>query len=123
MYTRKVAAFFVVLMFVLGPSAAFSQSPNLGKPINPADIAAWDISVLPDGTGLPSGSGTAADGARIFAAKCAACHGQNAKGGVNAALVGGAPVKDMESEKTVANFWPFATTLFDYIRRAMPWRQ
>jgi S-disulfanyl-L-cysteine oxidoreductase SoxD len=119
----KVAAFFVVLMFALGSSAAFSQSPNLGKPINPADIAAWDISVLPDGTGLPSGSGTPADGARIFAAKCAACHGQNAKGGVNAALVGGAPVKDMESEKTVANFWPFATTLFDYIRRAMPWRQ
>jgi cytochrome c len=117
------AAAFLVLTLALTSNAAFSQSPNLGKPINPADIAAWDISILPDGTGLPAGSGTPADGARIFAAKCAACHGQNAKGGVNAALVGGAPVKDMESEKTVANFWPFATTLFDYIRRAMPWRQ
>ena len=122
MCTRR-AAVLLVLTIALSSSAGFSQSPNLGKPINPAEIAAWDISVLPDGTGLPSGSGTPADGARIFAAKCSACHGQNAKGGVNAALVGGAPVKDMESEKTIANFWPFATTLFDYIRRAMPWRQ
>ena len=51
------------------------------------------------------------------------CHGENGKGGVNARLAGGDPIKDMESEKTIANFWPFATTLFDYIRRAMPWRQ
>ena len=123
MSTHKVIGSLVVVTLALGSSAAFTQSPNLGKPINPADIAAWDISILPDGAGLPSGSGTPADGARIFAAKCSACHGQNAKGGVNAALVGGAPVKDMESDKTIASFWPFATTLFDYIRRAMPWRQ
>lgn len=51
------------------------------------------------------------------------CHGENAKGGTNAALVGGDPLKDMESAKTIANFWPYATTAFDYIRRAMPWRQ
>ena len=123
MSTRKVIGSLVVVTLALSSSAAFTQSPNLGKPIDPTDIAVWDISVLPDGAGLPSGSGTPADGARIFAAKCSACHGQNAKGGVNAALVGGAPVKDMESDKTIASFWPFATTLFDYIRRAMPWRQ
>ena len=102
---------------------AFAQSPNLGKPVTPAEIAAWDINIMPDGTGLPSGSGTPAEGAGVYSAKCAACHGENGKGGSNAKLIGSDPIKDMESEKTIANFWPFATTLFDYIRRAMPWRQ
>jgi len=123
MYTRKLRGHIVVLALALTSSAAFAQAPNLGKPINPAEIAAWDINILPDGTGLPPGSGTPAEGARVYAAKCSACHGQNGKGGPNAALAGGSPIKDMESEKTIANFWPFATTVFDYIRRAMPWRQ
>ncbi|PYS26293.1 MAG: cytochrome C [Acidobacteria bacterium] len=123
MYTRKLRGYIVVLALVFTSSAAFAQAPNLGKPINPGEIAAWDINILPDGTGLPPGSGTPAEGARVYAAKCSACHGQNGKGGPNAALAGGSPIKDMESEKTIANFWPFATTVFDYIRRAMPWRQ
>ena len=123
MYTRKLRGYVVALAFALTSSAAFAQAPNLGKPINPAEIAAWDINILPDGTGLPPGGGTPAEGARVYAAKCSACHGQNGKGGANAALAGGNPIKDMESEKTIANFWPFATTVFDYIRRAMPWRQ
>ena len=123
MYTRKLRGHIVALALALASSAAFAQAPNLGKPINPAEIAAWDINILPDGTGLPPGSGTPAEGARVYAAKCSACHGQNGKGGANAALAGGNPIKDMESEKTIANFWPFATTVFDYIRRAMPWRQ
>jgi len=101
----------------------FAQTPNLGKPVTSAEIAGWDINILPDGTGLPSGSGTPAEGARVYSAKCAVCHGENGKGGSNAKLIGSDPIKDMESEKTIANFWPFATTLFDYIRRAMPWRQ
>jgi len=123
MYTRKLRGHIVALTLALTSSAAFAQAPNLGKPINPAEIAAWDINILPDGTGLPPGGGTPAEGARVYAAKCSACHGQNGKGGANAALAGGNPIKDMESEKTIANFWPFATTVFDYIRRAMPWRQ
>ena len=123
MYTREARGFAIVLALALASSAAFAQSPKLGKPISAAEIAAWDISVLPDGTGLPPGSGTPADGARVYAAKCSVCHGQEGKGGANARLVGGDPIKNMESEKTIANFWPFATTLFDYIRRAMPWRQ
>jgi cytochrome c len=96
---------------------------NLGQPIGEAELAPWDISIPPDGSGLPGGSGTPAQGARVYAQKCALCHGENAKGGVNAALVGGAPVKDMNSAKTIANFWPYATTLFDFIRRAMPFQQ
>ena len=119
----KLHPFAVVLAIALVSSAALAQAPGLGKPLGPADIAAWDINILPDGTGLPPGSGTPAEGARVYAAKCALCHGEGAKGGVNAALVGGAPIKDMESVKTIANFWPYATTVFDYIRRAMPWRQ
>jgi mono/diheme cytochrome c family protein len=123
MYTCKLRGFVVLLALAFSSYAAFAQTPKLGKPISAADFAAWDINILPDGTGLPPGSGTPADGARVFAAKCSVCHGQEGKGGANARLVGGEPIRNMESEKTIANFWPFATTLFDYIRRAMPWRQ
>jgi S-disulfanyl-L-cysteine oxidoreductase SoxD len=108
------------VLVVLVASAAFAQ--GLGKPISEADVAAWDISILPDGTGLPSGSGTPQQGSTIFAAKCAVCHGENGKGGNAAALVGGEPLTSgIETAKTVANFWPYATTIFDFTRRAMPW--
>ena len=123
MFMRKIPITAFVLALSLGSSAAFAQAPNLGKPIDPVEIAAWDISILPDGTGLPPGSGTPAQGAPIYAQKCAMCHGIDGKGGVNAAVVGGDPIKDMESAKTIANFWPYATTLFDFTRRAMPWQQ
>jgi S-disulfanyl-L-cysteine oxidoreductase SoxD len=128
MCTRKPGAWLrgalVVAALALTPNAAFAQSPDLGTPISEADLRAWDISILPDGTGLPPGSGTPEQGARIFAAKCAVCHGENAKGGPNAALVGGAPLTSgIDTPKTIANFWPYATTLFDFTRRAMPWPQ
>ena len=123
MSMRKISITTFVLALSFGSSAAFAQAPNLGKPIDPAEITAWDISILPDGTGLPLGSGTPAQGAPIYAQKCAMCHGVEGKGGVNAAVVGGGPIKDMESAKTIANFWPYATTLFDFTRRAMPWQQ
>ena len=112
-----------LIPLVLASSIAVAQTPNLGKPIDPAELAGWNINVLPDGTGLPPGSGTSERGAVVYAQKCMMCHGPNGKGGPNAALVGGAPIKDMESAKTIANFWPYATTIFDYIRRAMPWQQ
>jgi cytochrome c len=102
---------------------ALAAGPNLGQPITSGDLASWSINVLPDGTGLPAGSGTSAKGAPIYAQKCAHCHGEQGKGGVNAALVGGAPIKNMDSTRTIANFWPYATTVFDFIRRAMPWQQ
>ncbi len=111
-------------ILAFGWTPALAQSPSLGTPISEAEIAAWDISVMPDGSGLPPGSGTSAQGAPIFAAKCAVCHGANGKGGVNAALVGGAPLTSgIDTTKTIANFWPYATTLFDFTRRAMPWPQ
>ena len=108
---------------MLACSSAVAAGPNLGQPISHAELAAWDINVLPDGTGLPKGSGTAAQGAPIYSQKCAACHGEQGKGGISAALVGAPPMKDMSSPKTIANFWPYSTTLFDFIRRAMPFQQ
>ena len=79
---------------------------------------------MPDGAGLPAGSGTAGQGASIYAQKCAACHGDNGKGGISSALIAKGPITSINAaEKTIGNFWPYATTLFDYIRRAMPWQQ
>jgi len=104
-------------------SAAFGQSPNLGKPITPEDLAAWDISIGPDGAGLPPGSGTAKQGEAVFTAKCQACHGDKGAGQPNDRLVGGqgSLPGDKPAIKTVGSFWPYATTLFDYVRRAMPY--
>src|SRR5258708_15420123 len=122
MFTPKPGHAFVLLV-ALGSGAAFAEGPNLGRPIDPADIAAWDISIQPDGTGLPPGSGTPAQGAPVFAQKCAMCHGERGKGGVAAAVVGGGPIDRIEATKTIANFWGYSTTVFDFIRRAMPWQQ
>ena len=121
MFTRNFLVSLIPL--ALASSIVFAQTPNLGKPIDPAEIAGWNINVLPDGSGLPPGSGTPEKGAVVYAQKCMMCHGPNGKGGPNAALVGGGPIKDMESAKTIANFWPYATTIFDFTRRAMPWQQ
>src|SRR2546426_2363513 len=122
MCTRKRGSAAVLIALALGSSAAFAQAPNLGTPISAAEIAGWDISILPDGSGLPPGSGSPSQGSVIFASKCAGCHGEYAKGGQNAALVGGPPLTSgINATKTIANFWPYATTLFDFTRRAMPW--
>jgi S-disulfanyl-L-cysteine oxidoreductase SoxD len=101
-------------------AAALAESPRLGKPISPKDFAAWDINILPDGSNLPPGSGKAADGAKIFAEQCALCHGDKGQGGRAARLIGGPPKASLDGGKTIANYWPYATTLFDFIRRAMP---
>jgi cytochrome c len=93
-------------------------------PVTERDIATWSLNVLPDGTGLPAGRGTAAQGAAIYAEKCVACHGPSGEGGISAALVGGEPLTaGIDTRKTIKNFWPYATTLFDFVRRAMPWLQ
>jgi mono/diheme cytochrome c family protein len=103
-------------------ASAFAQSPNLGKPISPEDLASWDISIGPDGAGLPPGSGTVQQGAAVYAAKCQACHGDKGAGQPNDRLVGGqgSLSGNTPAVKTVGSYWPYATTLFDYIRRAMP---
>jgi S-disulfanyl-L-cysteine oxidoreductase SoxD len=111
---------FAVLAFTCAAGVALADGPGLGKPITQADLAPWDINILPDGTNLPAGSGKAADGAKIYADKCAVCHGDNGKGGIAGMLVGGPPRASLDGGKTIANFWPASTTLFDFIRRSMP---
>jgi cytochrome c len=100
---------------------------GLGRPPTAEEIAAVDIDVSPSGGGLPAGSGDVAEGARVYAATCAACHGENGEGKPPAypQLVGGPTgafnfAKDYKIPRTIGNYWPYATTLYDYIRRAMP---
>ena len=123
MFTRRIAGTSsLALLLVAG--AVCADGPQLGKRLSADEIAAWDISVMPDGGNLPPGSGTPAQGARVFAQKCVACHGENGKGGISAALVGGEPLTTISAaQKRIANFFPYATTVFDFIRRAMPWQQ
>jgi mono/diheme cytochrome c family protein len=122
MSTRELVAAAALLTLC---SAAFAESPNLGKPISPEDLAAWDISIGPDGAGLPPGSGTAKEGETVFAAQCQGCHGAKGAGQPNDRLVGGQGTLagDKPAVKTVGSYWPYATTLFDYVRRAMPYYQ
>jgi cytochrome c len=99
----------------------------LGRPASAAEIAAVDIDASPSGAGLPAGSGSVDEGAKVFAANCAACHGENGEGKPPAypQLLGGPKgdfnfASDFKIPRTIGNYWPYATTLFDYIRRAMP---
>jgi cytochrome c len=96
--------------------------PDLGQPATATDIAAWELSIPPSGQGLPPGSGTAVQGAEIYRAKCASCHGANGAGKPADALAGGmGSLSSATPLKTVGSYWPYATTLFDYVRRAMPY--
>src|SRR5262245_6850942 len=117
-------SFPIAAVLLLVASVARAESPNLGQPVTESDLKAWDLSVLGDGTGLPPGSGTPAQGAKVYAEKgCATCHGEGGKGGRNGALVGSPPIDRIEASKTIANFWGSATTIFDFTRRAMPYVQ
>jgi S-disulfanyl-L-cysteine oxidoreductase SoxD len=121
MFTPRCAILTASFWLAMMAGASWAETPNLGKPIDEAAIAAWDISILPDGTGLPKGSGTPAQGVPTFAEKCAACHGDNGKGGEAAALVSDRELAGISAaQKTIRNFWPYSTTIFDFIRRAMP---
>jgi len=115
-----------IFVTLAGASMIFAQSPKygIGHAPTPEEIQTMDISVAPDGTGLPDGSGTVAQGKEFFASKCAKCHGNQGQGGDEAALVGGqGTLRSPKPLKTVGSYWPYATTLFDYIRRAMPFKQ
>jgi len=113
MSMRRNLLIAAALMFA---SSAAAETPGLGQSIKESDLALWDISISPDGAGLPPGSGTAAQGKAIFEQKCELCHGKEASGGRNGALVS-------TKDRTVTNYVPNATTIFDFTRRAMPWPQ
>src|SRR5262245_63819398 len=125
MYMRSLAACAAVAIAVaVIAQARAADGPNLGREATPAEIAGWDISVPPDGSGLPPGSGTAAGGAGVFAAKCQSCHGEKGAGQPNDRLVGGqGTLAGPTPVRTVGSYWPYATTIFDYVRRSMPYIQ
>jgi cytochrome c len=111
-------------VLAFGAGTALAETPGLGKTIPEADIKAWNIDVYPDGTNLPPGSGTPAQGAPIYSQKCAMCHGengQNPRPGYSP-MVGAHTFPRIDSPKTVT-YYEFASTLFDVIRRAMPFQQ
>jgi mono/diheme cytochrome c family protein len=115
----------IVCTVVLCAAPVLAQAPRLGQPIAPADIAPWDISIGPDGAGLPPGRGTAAQGEAVYATQCQACHAEKGAGTPNDPLVGGigSLAPDKAPVRTVGSYWPYATTLFDYVRRAMPFQE
>ena len=103
--------------------AAPASALDFGRPATPEEIKLWDIDVRPDGRGLPDGSGTVERGKSVFADSCAGCHGDNGVGGIKDRLAGGRGTLASDAPvKTVGSFWPYATTLFDYIHRAMPYQ-
>ena len=93
---------------------------GLGKPISEDQIRAWNIDVGPSGAGLPAGFGTVAAGEKLYQQQCAVCHGDKGQGGPANRLVGGGALNTDKPVKTVGSFWPYSTTIFDYIKRAMP---
>ncbi|CAX22392.1 putative sulfite oxidase cytochrome subunit SoxD [Methylorubrum extorquens DM4] len=114
------AAFAAALLGAASPAA--SERLNIGRAATPEEIKGWDIDVRPDGKGLPVGKGTAALGETIYGERCASCHGEFGEGaGRWPELAGGAgTIKSDNPVKTVGSYWPYVTTVFDFVHRAMP---
>jgi len=112
----------VLVLFGGATAVNADESPRLGESLDEAATATFDFVVLPGGEGLPAGSGDAIRGAQLYDSNCLACHGIEGAGGINDVLVGGhRTLTGKLPNKTVGSYWPYATTLFDYIRRAMPY--
>lgn len=123
MFTPKFIACGGALLLLFGLPAQAGAEPTygFGTKATAKEIAGWDIDVTPDGKGLPGGSGSVAQGKRVYAENCAACHGVNGEGKPADRLVGGQGTLNSAAPiKTVGSYWPYATTLYDYINRAMP---
>ena len=123
---RFLVSSFAVLA-VTGAALAqsdFTQDvPQLGSPVTAETVSEIDYVVLPDGSGLPDGNGSVDEGARVYATHCLACHGDKGQGGPNDRLAGGhGSIDSARPVKTLGSYWPYATTVFDYVRRAMPYQ-
>lgn len=121
MQTRNRNLFLGVLFASTATIAVAHADYKIGRTATPEEIAGWNIDVDRNGKGLPSGSGTVKQGKEVYDNQCASCHGEKGEGGIGDKLVGGqGTLTNPNPIKTVGSFWPYATTLFDYIRRAMP---
>jgi cytochrome c len=118
MFTRNMIGIGALLA---ASQIAAQPGPGLGEPISEADLAPWDISIETNGDGLPPGSGSVTQGQAIYEAQCLSCHGPDGQDGQHDRLVGGhGTLEDFNQVRTIGSFWPYASTVFDYIRRAMP---
>src|SRR3954465_4614224 len=121
--SRSAVLFGAALCLAAGIAVAAQVAPpKLGRQATPDEISKADISIPPDGKGLPAGSGSVAQGAQVYSQKCEVCHGAMGAGTPSGdRLVGGIGTLNSPNPiKTVGSYWPYATTVFDYIRRAMP---
>lgn len=110
------------LLLIGAAGAADDASPSFAETADSSDIALVSLAVLPDGTNLPAGSGTAAEGEPLYQLHCASCHGVEGEGGLANRLVGGRGSLDGDAPvKTLGSYWPYSTTVFDYVRRSMPY--
>jgi cytochrome c len=117
----KLSALLLAATATLSAQSAQSPQYSVGRPPTADEIRDLGSAIAPDGTGLPAGSGTVAAGRQVYDARCAQCHGAAGEGGVGARLVGGrGTLATPQPIKTVGSFWPYATTLWDYVNRAMP---
>lgn len=120
MFTHSAA---LIALLVASGMVVAGEGPQLGEPVTAKQIDDLSYTILPDGDGLPEGSGTAATGEALYEDNCLACHGAAGRDGVNDRLAGGlGTIHSGMPVKTVGSYWPYATTLFDYIRRAMPFQ-
>lgn len=110
----------LAVVAVIQTAQAASEGPKLGKPLTAQELAGLDINVFPDGSGLPPGKGTALEGKAVYDAQCAVCHGLKGTGGSAGELAGGSALNGSHPDQTVGNYWPYATTIFDFVRRSMP---
>jgi cytochrome c len=111
----------VAALALLNIAAHADERRHIGRAATPAEIKGWDIDIGHDGSNLPPGSGSVERGRVVFSEQCAACHGADGQGGVGDRLVGGqGTLATAKPVRTVGSYWPYAPTLFDYIRRAMP---
>ena len=121
MAARFVSAVVSATIVFTIPAAMAGEDYGLGRTAAPAEIAQWDIDVSPDGAGLPAGQGSVSEGQAIYQSRCAACHGDHGQGKPMDRLAGGmGTIGTAKPVRTVGSFWPFATTLYDFVRRAMP---
>jgi cytochrome c len=121
MFMRKSSCLVVAAGILVAANLAYAQGPSLGRPVSSDEVRKIDMTVTPDGRGLPPGSGSVSTGAAVYAKYCQSCHGEKGAGKPQDQLTGGlGTLASPKPVKTPASYWPVATTLFDYIRRAMP---
>ena len=120
-WRERCGVAFAILLGLFASGARAQGAYGIGRPATAAEIAGWNIDIGRDGSNLPKGSGSVARGRDVFAQQCASCHGDNGEGGLGDRLVGGqGTIGTTKPIRTVGSYWPYAPTLFDYIRRAMP---